>query len=45
MKKLETQLIFDFEDGNGPVPAHHHKNPDGSVSGTARTNSTKEGEK
>ncbi|QKE37461.2 hypothetical protein [Ferrovum myxofaciens] len=27
---LET---FDFEDGNGPVPAHRHKNPDGSAGG------------
>ncbi|QKE37355.1 hypothetical protein [Ferrovum myxofaciens] len=24
---------FDFEDGNGPVPAHRHKNPDGSEGG------------
>ena len=35
MKKLDTQLTFDFEDGNGPVPAHHHTNPDGSVADTA----------
>ena len=40
MKKLETQLMFDFEDGNGPVPAHHHKNPDGSVSDTAWVSDT-----
>ena len=40
MKKLETQLMFDFEDGNGPVPAHHHKNPDGSVSDNAWVSDT-----
>ena len=22
---------YDFEDGKGPVPAHRHNNPDGSV--------------
>ena len=30
-----TQL-FDFEDGNGPVPAHHHVNGGGWVADTAR---------
>jgi hypothetical protein len=24
---------FDFKDGNGPVPAHRHKNHDGSIGG------------
>src|SRR3989344_6028702 len=24
---------YDFRDGNGPVPAHQHVNPDGSVGG------------
>lgn len=24
---------FDFEDGNGPVPAHRHTNPDGVIGG------------
>ena len=24
---------FDFEDGNGTVPAHRHTNPDGSIGG------------
>jgi len=24
---------FDFNDGKGPVPAHRHKNPDGSEGG------------
>ena len=24
---------YDFRDGNGPVPAHRHKNPDGSEGG------------
>lgn len=24
---------FDFGDGNGPVPAHRHQNPDGSTGG------------
>ena len=24
---------YDFKDGNGPVPAHQHTNPDGSVGG------------
>lgn len=24
---------FDFGDGNGPVPAHRHQNPDGSIGG------------
>ena len=36
MIKCETTLlVFDFKDGNGPIPAHHHLNPDGSVSETA----------
>ena len=26
-------LQYDFNDGNGPVPAHQHVNPDGSVGG------------
>ena len=24
---------FDFQDGNGPVPAHRHINPDGTTGG------------
>ena len=24
---------YDFHDGNGPVPAHQHRNPDGRVGG------------
>ena len=35
---------FDFEDGNGPVPAHRHMNPDGTeggwVAATAKVDST-----
>ena len=27
------QNVFNFEDGNGEVPAHRHVNPDGSVGG------------
>jgi hypothetical protein len=26
-------LTFDFQDGNGPVPAARHRNPDGSEGG------------
>jgi len=26
-------MPFDFDDGNGPVPAHRHQNPDGSIGG------------
>jgi len=34
----ETVETFDFEDGNGPVPAARHRNPDGSEGGwVART--------
>ena len=41
IKELETYLktlppeatTFDFEDGNGPVPAARHKNPNGSEGG------------
>lgn len=29
----ENQTLFDFQDGDGPVPAHRHTNPDGSVGG------------
>ena len=28
-----TETTFDFHDGNGPVPAHRHTNPDGSQGG------------
>ena len=27
------QTVYNFGDGKGPVPAHRHKNPDGSVGG------------
>ena len=30
---MENKSTFDFQDGNGPVPAHHHVNPDGSEGG------------
>lgn len=26
-------MNHDFNDGNGPVPAHRHKNPDGTEGG------------
>ena len=29
------QTMFDFEDGNGPVPAHKHPNGGGWVADTA----------
>ena len=32
--------VFDFEDGNGPVPAHQHKNGGGWVANTARVAET-----
>lgn len=28
-----SETLHDFEDGNGPVPAHRHANPDGTVGG------------
>ena len=28
-----TETTFNFHDGNGPVPAHRHTNPDGSEGG------------
>lgn len=31
---------YDFGDGRGPVPAHRHTNPDGSVGGLVSRNST-----
>jgi len=30
---MKKELTFDFQDGNGPVPAHRHVNPDGSEGG------------
>lgn len=30
---MTEPTTFDFEDGRGPVPAHRHRNPDGSVGG------------
>ena len=30
---MNNELTFDFQDGNGPVPAHRHVNPDGSEGG------------
>ena len=42
MKKLDTQLTFDFEDGNGPVPAHRHVNPDGLEGGWVAETATVE---
>lgn len=32
MKEINKET-YDFNDGNGPVPAHRHKNPDGSLGG------------
>ena len=38
--RVTHETLFNFEDGNGPVPAHRHINPDGEeggwVSGTAQ---------
>ena len=31
--EAKVQKAFDFGDGNGPVPAHQHKNPDGTAGG------------
>ena len=31
-----TNTTFDFEDGNGPVPAHRHSNGGGWVADTAQ---------
>ena len=28
-----TDTTFDFHDGNGPVAAHRHRNPDGTLGG------------
>lgn len=30
---MSNETVFDFGDGNGPVPAHRHINPDGSLGG------------
>ena len=42
--KIPIVFVHDFGDGNGPVPAHRHLNPDGSLGGmvadTARVAST-----
>lgn len=35
-------ITFDFEDGNGPVPARRHRNPDGSVGGWVADTATVE---
>lgn len=32
-ENILLSTIFDFGDGNGPVPAHRHINPDGTVGG------------
>ena len=29
----QEEGLHDFEDGNGPVPAHRHQNPDGTLGG------------
>jgi len=31
--EAKVQKAFDFGDGSGPVPAHQHKNPDGTTGG------------
>ena len=33
-------ITFDFNDGNGPVPAHKHPNGGGWVADTARVDET-----
>ena len=35
-----NETMFDFEDGNGPVPAHKHPNGDGWVADTASVEDT-----
>lgn len=40
MKTQEEQLVFDFQDGKGPVPAHRHSNGDGWVADTAQVDVT-----
>ncbi len=35
-----TNTYFDFEDGNGPVPAHQHSNGGGWVADTAKVYET-----
>ncbi len=32
---MEDETMFDFEDGNGPVPAHRHRNGGGWVADSA----------
>lgn len=36
----ETEILHDFKDGNGPVPAHRHVNGGGWVADTARVEDT-----
>ena len=36
----EVETTFDFEDGNGPVPAHQHPNGGGWVADTATVDDT-----
>ncbi|MCA9313477.1 hypothetical protein KDA08_04170 [Candidatus Saccharibacteria bacterium] len=33
VEEVKVEEVFDFDDGNGPVPAKRHKNPDGSIGG------------
>ena len=33
MPTPDNASLFDFNDGNGPVPAHRHINPDGTLGG------------
>lgn len=37
---MTEQTTYDFEDGKGPVPAHRHKNPDGSTGGWVANSAT-----
>jgi hypothetical protein len=40
-KRNSVEIItFDFGDGNGAVPAHRHKNPDGSLGGWVANTAT-----
>lgn len=34
-KKTNKKTLFDFRDGNGPVPAHQHPNGGGWIAETA----------
>ena len=37
---MATAMLFDFNDGNGPVPAHRHSNGGGWVADTAYVDKT-----